>query len=210
VELGVEMRGDRAGCANGVTLQIDGAADGSPRTVRAKYVIACDGGSSTVRTQLDMPLEDLDFDEPWLVVDVLVNERGLAKLPKVSVQYCEPERPCTLVIGPEEPQALGDLAEAGEDPKQARRRSDLEAAVALAHAGRRRAVAPGQLPLPRAGGRDWRKGRVFLAGDAAHMQPPFLGQGMCQGVRDVANLSLEAGRGAARARCKARGRGAAR
>jgi 3-(3-hydroxy-phenyl)propionate hydroxylase len=68
---------------------------GKPRSVRARYVIACDGGSSTVRTRLGMPLEDLDFDEPWLVVDVLVNERGLAKLPKVSVQYCEPERPCT-------------------------------------------------------------------------------------------------------------------
>src|SRR5829696_1961297 len=82
----------------GVTLDIEHAG-GAVKQVRAKYVIACDGGSSTVRTQLDMPLEDLDFDEPWLVVDVLVNERGLAKLPKVSVQYCEPDRPCTIVIG---------------------------------------------------------------------------------------------------------------
>ena len=58
------------------------------------------GGARGVRGQLGMALDDLDFDEPWLVVDVMVNERGLAKLPATSVQCCEPDRPCTLVIGP--------------------------------------------------------------------------------------------------------------
>jgi 3-(3-hydroxy-phenyl)propionate hydroxylase len=124
--------------------------------VRARYVIACDGGSSTVRTLLDMPLEDLDFDEPWLVVDVLVNERGLAKLPKVSVQYCEPERPCTLVIGPKNHRRWEISLKPGEDPKQVATEKRPGSCCALAHAGRRRAVAPGELPLPRAGGRRWR------------------------------------------------------
>ena len=53
-----------------------------------------------LREALGIELEDLRFDEPWLVVDVQVNERGLAKLPSTSVQYCEPGRPCTYVIGP--------------------------------------------------------------------------------------------------------------
>ncbi|RYF53005.1 MAG: FAD-binding monooxygenase, partial [Comamonadaceae bacterium] len=97
VELGVEMT-RIAQDAQGVALQI--RHDGETREVRARYAIACDGGSSAVRTQLGMALDDLDFDEPWLVVDVLVNERGLAKLPRVSVQYCEPERPCSLILGP--------------------------------------------------------------------------------------------------------------
>ena len=81
--------------AQGVTLNYEDSSQ-----VLAKYAVACDGGASAMRESLGIGLEDLDFDEPWLVVDVLVNDKGLAKLPKTSVQYCEPDRPCTLVIGP--------------------------------------------------------------------------------------------------------------
>ncbi|MCD6076334.1 MAG: bifunctional 3-(3-hydroxy-phenyl)propionate/3-hydroxycinnamic acid hydroxylase [Ramlibacter sp.] len=188
VELGVELRG-LVQDAHGVSLQIEDG-DGGSRQVRAKYVVACDGGSSTVRTRLDMPLEDLDFDEPWLVVDVLVNERGLAKLPQVSVQYCEPERPCTLVIGPKNHRRWEISLRPGEDPKQV---ATPEATWKLLS----RWITPEDGELWRQASyrfhalvaSEWRKGRVFLAGDAAHMQPPFLGQGMCQGIRDVTNLS---------------------
>jgi 3-(3-hydroxy-phenyl)propionate hydroxylase len=188
VELGVEMKRITQD-ADGVTLQI-GREDGSAHTVRAKYAIACDGGSSTVRTQLEMPLEDLDFDEPWLVVDVLVNERGLAKLPKTSVQYCEPERPCTLVIGPKNHRRWEISLKPGEDPKQVATAEETWKLLA-------RWLTPDDGELWRQASyrfhalvaANWRQGRVFLAGDAAHMQPPFLGQGMCQGVRDVTNLA---------------------
>jgi 3-(3-hydroxy-phenyl)propionate hydroxylase len=188
VELGVEMCGVVQD-AHGVSLQVDVGHRGG-RQVRAKYVVACDGGSSTVRTQLDMPLEDLDFDEPWLVVDVLVNERGLARLPKVSVQYCEPERPCTLVIGPKNHRRWEISLKPGEDPKQV---ATPEATWKLLS----RWITPEDGELWRQASyrfhalvaSEWRKGRVFLAGDAAHMQPPFLGQGMCQGIRDVTNLA---------------------
>ena len=69
------------------------------RTVTAKYVVGCDGAASTVRRALGIEYEDLGFDQQWLVVDLLVSERGLAKLPKVSIQYCEPARPSTYLIG---------------------------------------------------------------------------------------------------------------
>lgn len=187
VDTGVEMRRITQD-AQGVTLQVE--QGGSVKQVRAKYAIACDGGSSTVRTQLEMPLEDLDFDEPWLVVDVLVNERGLAKLPKVSVQYCEPERPCTLVIGPKNHRRWEISLKPGEDPRQVATAEETWKLLA-------RWLTPEDGELWRQASyrfhalvaAQWRKDRVFLAGDAAHMQPPFLGQGMCQGVRDVANLS---------------------
>jgi 3-(3-hydroxy-phenyl)propionate hydroxylase len=188
VELGCEMLALRQDDA-GATLQLR-AADGSERSVRAQYVIACDGGSSSIRTQLEMPLEDLDFDEPWLVVDVLVNARGLARLPQVSVQYCEPERPCTLVIGPKNHRRWEISLKPGEDPKQVATPEETWKLLS-------RWITPEDGELWRQASyrfhalvaAQWRRGRVFLAGDAAHMQPPFLGQGMCQGIRDAVNLS---------------------
>ena len=178
--------------AAGVTLQAraaGGVAGSTDQTVRARYVIACDGGASGVRGQLGMALDDLDFDEPWLVVDVLVNERGLAKLPATNVQYCEPDRPSTLVIGPKNHRRWEISLKPGEDPMDAATPARTWELLA-------RWLTPEDGTLWRQTSyrfhalvaRTWRQGRVFLAGDAAHMQPPFLGQGMCQGVRDVANL----------------------
>jgi 3-(3-hydroxy-phenyl)propionate hydroxylase len=170
------------------TLTLQGE-DGQTSTVQARYVIACDGASSTVRSQVGITLEDLDFDEPWLVVDVLVNERGLAKLPTTSVQYCKPERPSTYLICPGNHRRWEIAINPGEDPKQ----------VATAE-GTWKLLTPWLTPADATLWRqasyrfhalvasEWRKGRVFVAGDAAHQQPPFLGQGMCQGLRDVANL----------------------
>ena len=188
VQLGMDVR-DVHQDADMATLSVWDRA-GQEQTVRAKYVIACDGGSSTVRTLVDIPLDDLDFDEPWLVVDVLVNEKGLAKLPKTSVQYCDPERPCTFVIGPKNHRRWEISLRPAEDPKamtEDRATWDLLSRWLTPEDGtlwrqssyRFHALVASQ----------WRRGRVFLAGDAAHMQPPFLGQGMCQGIRDVTNLS---------------------
>ncbi|WP_085940157.1 bifunctional 3-(3-hydroxy-phenyl)propionate/3-hydroxycinnamic acid hydroxylase [Azospirillum sp. B4] len=188
VDLGVTLEGVDQD-ADGVTLALrDGA--GAARAARARYLIACDGASSTVRGLLGMELDDLAFDEPWLVVDVRVNERGLAKLPAVSVQYCDPDRPATYVIGPGNHRRWEISLNAGEDPREA-------ATEAGAWRLLSRWLTPDDATLWRQASyrfhalvaREWRRGRIFLAGDAAHQQPPFLGQGMCQGVRDVANLT---------------------
>lgn len=172
-----------------VTLTVNDA-QGQTRQVSARYLIACDGASSFVRKQVGIELQDLGFDEPWLVVDVLVNDKGLAKLPKVSVQYCEPQRPCTYVIGPKNHRRWEIALNPGEDPKAM---ATPEATWQLLS----RWLQPDEAKLWRQTSyqfhalvaKEWRRQRVFLAGDAAHQQPPFLGQGMCQGIRDAANLS---------------------
>lgn len=170
--------------ARGVTLRVDDEA------VCARWAIGCDGGSSTLRSLLNIGLQDLGFDESWLVIDVLCNERGRAKLPKTSVQYCEPARPCSFVIGPKQHRRWEISLLPGEDPEQL---ATPEASWALLA----RWITPEDGTLWRKASyrfhallaERWRAGRVFLAGDAAHMQPPFLGQGMCQGIRDAANLA---------------------
>jgi len=186
--LGVEVVGVEQD-AEVATLHLR-SSDGETQAVRARYVIACDGASSFVRAAVGIELEDLVFDEPWLVVDVRVNERGLAKLPTTSVQYCEPERPATLVIGPGNHRRWEISLQEGEDPKLAATPEETWKLLS-------RWITPEDGELWRQASyrfhalvaSTWRSGRVFVAGDAAHQQPPFLGQGMCQGVRDVANLS---------------------
>lgn len=163
--------------------------DGHTSHVKAKYVIGCDGASSSVRSLTGIQLEDLGFDEPWLVVDVMVNEHGLAKLPKTSVQYCNPERPATYVIGPGNHRRWEISIKEGEDPKEvatpegawkllAPWLTQEDGTLWRQASYRFHALVASQ----------WRNGRVFVAGDSAHQQPPFLGQGMCQGVRDAVNL----------------------
>ncbi|MCZ4313175.1 bifunctional 3-(3-hydroxy-phenyl)propionate/3-hydroxycinnamic acid hydroxylase [Comamonadaceae bacterium G21597-S1] len=165
------------------------AADGTMTEINARYVIACDGASSTVRGLVDIALQDLGFDEPWLVVDVMINDAGMRKLPRVSMQYCEPQRPCTYLVGPGRHRRWEIAINDGEDARQVATPQGTWQLLS-------RWITPDDATLWRQASyrfhalvaERWRAGRVFVAGDAAHQQPPFLGQGMCQGIRDVANL----------------------
>jgi 3-(3-hydroxy-phenyl)propionate hydroxylase len=174
--------------AGRVTLQLQ--RDGATREVTARYLVGCDGASSTVRRTLGIGHEDLGFDEPWLVVDVGVNAAGAAKCPKTNAQFCEPARPTTFLIGVGEHRRWEIMLLPGETPQSV----ETDAAVwkllsrwltpADGTLWRRASYRFHALVASR-----WREGSAFLAGDAAHQQPPFLGQGMCQGIRDVANLA---------------------
>jgi 3-(3-hydroxy-phenyl)propionate hydroxylase len=161
--------------------------DGSSSPVRGRFLVGCDGANSLVRRTAGLELDDLAFDEPWLVVDIEgVNE---ADMPGGAIQYCNPERPSTLVpcaggfyrfefmLRPDEgeemlrPENVDRLLSDWVDPASVKL---VRAAVYRFHA----LVAT-----------TWRNGRALIAGDAAHQTPPFLGQGMCAGIRDTINLS---------------------
>ncbi len=188
VRLGVELV-DLVQDAVGVSLSLR-ADDGSTQEARAQYVIGCDGASSSVRRLCGIELEDLGFDEPWLVVDLLANDQGLEKLPKASAQFCEPARPVSYIIGTGAHRRFEIMLLPGEDPRAMEHEDQVWKLL-------ERWITPQDAQLWRRASyrfhallaTQWRKGRVFVAGDAAHQQPPFLGQGMCQGVRDVSNLA---------------------
>jgi flavoprotein hydroxylase len=167
-----------------VTLGCD---DGT--TVTAAYAVGCDGANSTVRDLLDVGVDDRGFFYDWLIVDVLLDEPRV--FDPINLQVCDPARPTTVVSGgpgrrrwefmrlPEESlDALGRESRAWElladwdvGPDNAR----ME----------RHAVYTFQARVAER----WQVGRVLLAGDAAHLMPPFAGQGMCSGIRDAANLA---------------------
>jgi 3-(3-hydroxy-phenyl)propionate hydroxylase len=157
--------------------------------VRASFVVGCDGARSTVRRFIGSGWIDLGFHERWLVADLLLKVPR-PDLGEVSVQHCNPARSSTYVSGlgnrrrweirlqPDEtskammqPQRLWQLLAQWLTPDEA----DIE----------RQAVYTFHSALAET----WRAGRLLLAGDAAHQTPPFLGQGMCAGIRDASNLA---------------------
>ena len=165
----------------------DGQAD--PIEVDSCFAIGADGARSTVRDLLDIGQTDLGFSYEWLVIDVVPHEPRIWS-PYV-VQHCDPARPHTLVnSGPgrrrwEFMRLPGETIEELNTPEAAWR--------LLAADG----IRPDNASLERhavytfrgAWAHRWREGRVLLAGDAAHLMPPFLGQGLCAGMRDAIALA---------------------
>lgn len=181
----------------GVTLQLAGVDGAIER--RARWVIACDGARSVVRKALGIALEDLHFEEPWLVVDAEVEGPvrfpdlwgvpDTADIQQLSVMMCDPARPATIVPGRGTMRRWEFMLLPGEDDA-AMMRADRVAALIDPYLGDvpHRLVRATTYRFHGLIAERWRERRVFLAGDAAHQTPPFFGQGMCHGMRDVANV----------------------
>lgn len=162
---------------------------GAERSVSARHVLACDGGTSPLRVAAGLEMEDLQFDEPWMVVDLLVDPDAVARLPATNIQYCETERPTTYIIGPRTHRRWEFMINPDETPAGIQQPEAIRKLVS-------RWLAPHEYEIWRASAyrfhalvlKTWRQGNLFFLGDAAHMTPPFMAQGMCQGIRDAANL----------------------
>lgn len=158
------------------------------RSLRARYVVGADGARSPVRAAIGVDMEDLGFDESWLIVDAIVRDRS--RVPDINLQICDPARPTTCVVMGEGRHRWEFMLKPGEHPDAML--DDRMVAALLEHWNVADAIELERKVVYRFGAkiaRQWRKGRVMLAGDAAHQTPPFAGQGLCSGVRDAANLA---------------------
>jgi 3-(3-hydroxy-phenyl)propionate hydroxylase len=172
-------------------VRVHARVAGETRTFAGPVVLGCDGANSTIRQLAGITMEDLGFTERWLVVDIRVSD-GLDTWDGVE-QICDPARAATFM------QVTGD-----------RYRWEFRLRDGEDEAGLITPGALGQLLQPWTGRDDldglqitrsatytfraqmasrFRSGRIFLLGDAAHLTPPFIGQGLAGGLRDADNLA---------------------
>jgi len=181
----VQIRADRAQVA------FTDRVSGEEHRVETRYVLGCDGANSLVRAAIGAHMEDLKFQQRWLVVDVAtaaeLNQR------EVAHQVCDPHRAATYM-------RIGDTRYRWEFRLLPDETADDYSTMAALYPLIRpwlEGVAPEQLELVRVAeytfraqvANHWHRGNMFILGDAAHLTPPFIGQGMGAGLRDATNLT---------------------
>lgn len=161
--------------------------NGQSHSVRAQYLVGADGASSRVRAMIGQEFEGQTYAEDWLIVDVM--NRHQSAIDHIEF-LCNPQRPTPHMPAPGGRERWEFMLQPGES------REELETPESIA-----RLIAPWinpqELQIERKAVyrfharccNKFSKGRVFLAGDAAHITPPFVGQGLVAGLRDGANLA---------------------
>lgn len=172
--------------AEGVTVQIKDRRTGRILSVRTRYLLGCDGGHSAVRQLMGVEMQGISYGEPWITLACTTPTPE----PDFTYYVCDPERPGFATRCPLNEIRMDFLVREHE-------RSDTIETKEFVDQLLGRFIDPKTVTVTRAAvftfhskvATRWRDGRVFLLGDAAHLMPPFLGQGMCSGIRDAVNLA---------------------
>ncbi|MCE7011072.1 FAD-dependent monooxygenase [Kibdelosporangium philippinense] len=180
VMMGTELLGFTQD-ADGVELKV---RDGS---IRARYLLGCDGGRSTVREYQHIGMTGESYSDVWLVADVLGDPHN----ERYGMHHGDPSRPYVIIPGRDGRCRYEFLLHPGEGEAGVRPPFELVQSLLAPF----RTLEPAEVERVvtyRFNGvvaNEWRHGRTFLLGDAAHMMPPFAGQGLNSGIRDAANLT---------------------
>lgn len=177
--------------ADHVVVKAEDTAKARLVEVRGRYVIGCDGARSLVRRTIGSEHEDLGFKQRWLVVDV--RELRDLGLERVSTQHCNPERPMYASASVKGMLRWEIMLKDDDDVGAVTRENAvwnfIESSVRPIRREDGEITRAAVYTFESLIARRWRKGRLLIAGDSAHRTPPFLGQGMCAGIRDAANLA---------------------
>ena len=157
--------------------------------VRSKYLVGCDGANSVTRKQIKTTMDNLGFTQKWAVVDLILKKKK-NNLPDRTIQYSNPKQPATYCRNVGKRRRWEFAIKKNHSDKKVLSESYiwnflkpwLKKSEAIIE---RKTIYTFESAIAR----KWRKGRVFIAGDAAHLMPPFMGQGMCAGIRDASNLA---------------------
>jgi 3-(3-hydroxy-phenyl)propionate hydroxylase len=185
--------------ADQVRIRYENLASGALAEVTARHVVGCDGARSTVRRFIGASLHDLRSHERWIVLDMILDEPP-GGVPEAAdetgrvidaIQYCDPARPTTFVPMPGKRHRWEFMLMPQDDAATITRPERIYELLKPWN------VEPAKSTIERAVvytfhsalATRWRRNRLILAGDSAHQMPPFLGQGMCSGLRDAANLA---------------------
>ncbi len=175
--------------ADTVKVNLTDGESGTSRTVTAQYLIGADGANSETRKSQNIEWNDLGYFFNWLVVDIVPGPD--CKVTHLALQIADPKRPTTVVPGGPGRRRWEFMLLPDENPAELDNEENIWNLLAAFD------VRPDNAKMERhtiyrfesAWAKEWRSGRVFIMGDAAHKMPPFAGQGLASGVRDAVNLS---------------------
>jgi 3-(3-hydroxy-phenyl)propionate hydroxylase len=160
--------------------------DGVEREVHGRYVIGCDGARSAVREHQGWKLDGSTYQQDWLIVDVAQPPQRLDHVEFI----CDPRRPIAHVPGPDGAQRWEFMLRAGETAEEMERPERVAELVRpWGDVAQMKVLRTSVYRFHARVASSFGRGRIYLAGDAAHLTPPFAGQGLCAGMRDAINLS---------------------
>jgi len=183
----LQQRADQVKLSVQQTAELFGA-DAQQQTISAQYVIGCDGANSFVREALQIPVVDRGYFFDWLILDMIPPADHVVS--PAQWQLCDPARPTTIVPGGPGRRRWEFMVLPGESTV------DIATAQSAWRLLEPWGLTPDNATLERSAvyrfqarwAEQWRVGRCLIAGDAAHLMPPFAGEGMCAGLRDAVAL----------------------